>query len=251
MPDPRVIEVTYTLELPEGRTVANSRPWSSTFGDFDVNLDDRELRVRPRGKYYSVEAVRLAFEPFLRSMEAQEDLIQNLVLAFRPSGGRFEAHIGESGAVMHHVEMTAHSTATARISVVAEYNPGAISPQFTDTIQVRLLRTRWRDAIEGRAPLLAEAEFVLTSLRGRFGGTRLLPGGLSVATEVLNTLGHLGERQDDRMGRKVKRGEAALSDLEVTWIKAVVPRLIHRLGEIEGGASNPALITMSDFPLLH
>jgi hypothetical protein len=126
---------------------------------------------------------------------------------------------------------------SARLSVVAEYRPDWPTPTFTETDQVRLLRKRWRDARESRSPLLAEPEFVLTSLRQRFGQDTVHTA-LNVSVSVLEH------------GRKVKTTAPPLTDAEVAWLNVVVPALIYRLGEVEGGATRPKQLTMNDFPAL-
>ena len=142
---------------------------------------------------------------------------------------------------MHPVVLMATVDVSARLSVVAEYRPDWPTPTFTETDQVRLLRKRWRDARESRSPLLAESEFVLTSLRQRFGQDTVHTA-LNVSVSVLRMLGELGERQHVEHGRKLKTTAPPLTDAEVAWLNVVVPALIYRLGEVEGGATRPNLL---------
>jgi hypothetical protein len=74
--------------------------------------------------------------------------------------------------------------------------------------------------------------------------------GVDVSVSVLRMLGELGERQHVEHGRKVKTTAPPLTDAEVAWLNVVVPALIYRLGEVEGGATRPKQLTMNDFPAL-
>jgi hypothetical protein len=244
-PQRRVVLLDYVLELPSGWKPIT--PWRSQLGDFDVELDEKKLSARPRGDYPSIEAAQVALEPHLWALIAHADLRQNTKLAFQSAGGQLESLATKS---QHLVVVPATASMQMRYRIEAQYRPEAPPVPFTDSNQVRLLRTRWRDAREGRSPMLAESQFVLTSLEGRFGGRRKSAKSLALQLAILNKLGELGERQHERHGRKVKVGQPHLSDTEVTWMDRAVPALIYRLAEIEGGAKNLRQIAMSDFPPL-
>lgn len=172
---------------------------------------------------------------------------RNIRIIHRLMGGDLEPE--RADASVHQVVTLGVANASGRFNIVAVYLPEPPSEPFKETDQVRLLRNRWRDAREGRSPLLAEAEFVLTSLRGRFG--RNNPDReLSLDRGILSKLGRLGEYQHPAHGRKVKSGRPELTDREYAWIAAVVPQLIYRLGQVEGGATALPPLRMDDLPPL-
>lgn len=71
----RVLSLRYEIQLPTGWRLPEPQPaWETTLGDFDVHLVGLQLTARPKSDYYSIESAHAAFEPSLRSMEAQDDL---------------------------------------------------------------------------------------------------------------------------------------------------------------------------------
>jgi hypothetical protein len=123
---------------------------------------------------------------------------------------------------------------------------------FKVSPEVEMMFIRYKMYREGRESLLGMAYWCLTVMEYAAGGRPEAADQYRVDYRILRKLGELsGNRGDVRDARKLKgnAGTTPLKPAEREWIRAVVKRLILRVGEY---AYDPVaklqLLTMADFP---
>lgn len=128
------------------------------------------------------------------------------------------------------------------------YPPPPQHFQYTDDVAV--LWNRFEAYREGKEPILGMAYFCLSWLERMAGDRGSVGKILNVDRAVLNKLGELTSgRGDATEARKAPSGDPqALTDLERSWLEAVVKRLVRALGEHL--SHQPERVTMQDLPPL-
>lgn len=85
MPIPHVLSLSYRVMLPAGVQMASDAEVSngSLGGEFDSQLGDLKLVLKPRTHFSDVASARAAADPLLRGWEADFELANRRTLDFR------------------------------------------------------------------------------------------------------------------------------------------------------------------------
>lgn len=101
---------------------------------------------------------------------------------------------------------------------------------------VSAMRSQWRETRLHTARPLDRAYWCLTLLRSTYGGYQGVARTLHVSHGVLDRLRQLTSAEDLRHGRKVGgHGVTSVTDEDLQWLNAMMPRLILRVAEVESG----------------
>ncbi len=230
-----VRSLTYRMRMPEGyRISADAPPWNGILGDFDAELADGVLTLRPRSHYFDIQTAQTSVAPLLSAWEAAEDIEGGCNLQFEFDAGFVEDRAVPQGTHSLSAAGMAMTSGRAHIVVVRPRNPSPPPSTFRNTELVGQLRARWRAARDGRRPLLGEVNYIFTALIAQFGGDRPTAArAMNVAQTVLNALAALTARQHPTEARKVDLSQPELNARELEWIQVVLPSLLMRAGEAD------------------
>lgn len=113
-----------------------------------------------------------------------------------------------------------------------------------------MLAERLRALEEGRAELPAVAYLVSSVIESAFGGRKGTQTTLAVSGTVLSTLRRLSSQFDPLIGRKASTpNPKPFTAEELAWMRAVIFKLTHRVGE-QGSGRPLATLTLADLPPL-
>lgn len=226
--------------------------WRGILGDFDCSLNNSKLATTPKTHFATEAEAREALEPHLRRWEAVVELERGIWFEFRFSHSRTidrPAEGVDQDVVIGVTEKLGLAEEIAAVVGHGQY-PNPPSLAFAETDMVKALRDRLRDIRTKRERLLVGTQWCLTRLEARYGGRSPAAKALNISNPVLNTLGRLGEVNDPQEGRKYKGDPRPLTEAERRWLLEALPKIITRVGQVEGGGSGLPQITMSDFSAL-
>lgn len=219
------------------------------------------------GWSFRVEAGRLSANPsaiFGSREEAREDIEPRLAAWAQSAflAMRWPFHFAYESADLEVIDPDPHNvfvfpesaTLTASMgtpTVVIGHNlfpPPEVA--FASTPLTDLLADRLRALEEGRAELPAIAYLVSTVIESSFGGRKGTQTTLAVSGSVLSNLNRLSSQFDPLIGRKASTpNPKPLTGEELGWMRAVIFRLTHRVGEQASGRPLK-ILTLADFPPL-
>ncbi len=265
MPDPHVERLYFRIVSDDSTSYRAATPLlhPTDLGTFVVR--DERLVVELSGDFSDKNSALAVIEPFLRTWEAQSDLVRgvreirfeferaDVIDRDRPEPGMRQS-VG--------LEATISCRATLAVSVTVARGTYPSPPcSFTLTPNVESMYLRWLGYLDKREPLPAMANFVLTVI-GSYGGLRLGKGAhkraarvLRIERDILSTIGYLAAEKGDRMtARKAVRtsdtGEVIYQELSPKqrhWLETAVRRIIQHVGTYESGDRSRGL-TMADLP---
>jgi hypothetical protein len=254
MRDPHVKSLRYRLEIGKSVSYENPPPVEVDTHEFLIRLDKGILTCGLKEHYPSIEKARSVVEGFLRAWEIDAALIS----------GRVEFNfVYENAEVIDRnpppsdsiqIEV-ADTIITSEVSSVENH---AIYPKYPDppklftlTPDVETLWQRYEGYLQGKEPLPAIAYFCLTLVEHNAGGRKPAATVYNIEFDILDELGKLTSRGDEKTARKIKKGSTLIPLLpqEITWIEAAIKALIRRVGEYRPGVQLHKL-KMADLPNL-
>jgi hypothetical protein len=257
MNDPHVEKLTYRVIIPEYTNYNNAPPTSGETGDFNWLLNEDQLVIQMKTHCATKNEAREIVDEYLKAWEVTAGLLhQPDSLAFKFSSAlTLNRPPGDENSPNKAIELGLSETillsdeAQAHVS----YDQFPVPHQnFKASQEVEMMFFRYKMYREGRESLLGMAYWCLTVMEYAAGGRSEAADQYRVDHRVLRKLGELcGNRGDIRDARKLKgnAGIIPLKPAEREWIRAVVKKLILRVGEYAyDPVSKLSMITMSDFP---
>ncbi len=248
MNDPHVVSLEYRVWIDDTRqSFAEGLTDEVELDGFACELVRDSMTVRPHGHYATAEEARADLDPQLRAWEAYAELTRPQPLRFTFRNASIIDRAPAPGVLPVADIALVGLVEEATVRIENHEYPAAPPRGLREPPEVEGLRRRWRDACEGREPLLSAAYWVLSNLERLYSGRAGAAVRLQVSKSVLDTLGRLADRHDPQHGRKGKSAPQPLTDEEQSWVREVVPRLLLRVAEMESQLAIPQL-TMTDFP---
>jgi hypothetical protein len=250
----QVVEMHYRVRwLDDVRLAQGAPPLAVDLAGFECRLDGDTLTAKPRSQYPTVEDARTVLDPALHAWEAHCELDLGHRFSFTYSGctiGDLLSPKQRAMAISDLMAMTDHLQVS---KVLGEFPPPDPS-LVTESDFAYELRLRWRAQRDGRERLLSAGYAILTAIEQRNGGGNRgkAAGQIAVSQPLLNRLGELTAREDPQHGRAYGKHGAArrgsLSQDEIRWLEAVIPRLLRRVMERDAGQQNLQELTLAHFP---
>lgn len=255
MNDPHVTTLHYALETK--LTFSDPPPIHHSEQGFDLDLESGKLTMTMLDHYTTIDAARKSVEPYLRAWEISAALARQLrgrelrfafvrgeVIDRQPSSGNTVTLTGVD---------TGSASDSAEITVTIPTYPSPPT-NFVFDADTRTLWERYESYLLGREPLLSMAYFCLSVIDFRAGGGRKgwPTSSYKIDQQIRDYLGDLvSEYGDEATARKLDKkvgGFQPLQPEQEEWIRAVIRRLIGRVGEVAYNPSHPwPMITMADF----
>jgi len=254
---PHVEKLFYKVIPSEHTDYNKAPPISGETDDFKWQLSKEQLIVEFKTHFSTEDDAREIVDEYLKAWEISIGLIHgpdSLTFKYRNAEvvDRRSDQNG-SGAITLKVASLYHAVTLMDAVLHLSHNDlPTPTPNFKLSPEVEMMYLRYKLYREGRETLLGMAYWCLTVMEYSAGGRPEAADQYRVDYRVLRKLGELcGNRGDVREARKMK-GNAGITPLKQTereWIRAVVKRLILRVGEY---AYDPVPklqpITMADFP---
>ena len=257
MNDPHVEKLFYKVTPSEGTDYDKAPPISGETVDFKWHLSKDQLAIEMKAHFATEDEARGIVDEYLKGWEVSIGLLHgpdNLTFKFLKSEIAYRTPNSESSPnITVNVGTSEMILLTEEVKVHVSHGKSPTRPQnFKLSPEVEMMYLRYKLYREGRETLLGMAYWCLTVMEYSAGGRPEAADQYRVDYRVLRKLGELcGNRGDVREARKMK-GNAGITPLKQTereWIRAVVKRLILRVGEY---AYDPVPklqpITMADFP---
>lgn len=252
MNGPHVVALYYKFVVEQlGDDFSKASPLSGSLGEFDFNLSDDVLEVRPRVHFASIDDAKLDLDPYLRSWE-QSALVgsHELKISFQYQRAHVVRPVLPPGFASETGTVVGRWRASG-VDVLLHSQYPSPDPNFAVSNLTDLLTSRYHNYRLGREPLPSFGYWLLTELEQAFGeGSRKkVARELKVEFKVLDKLGQLTSRADPNIGRKAEGDRRPLTLAELAWLDAVAVRLIRRVGEYNAHVPLTE-ITLSDLPPL-
>lgn len=249
MRSPHVKELRYRLVMRDDYHYEAPAVQHEAAG-FRARLEGETLRIEMKEHFATEEEAKTLVQPFVRAWEISAALDLGLgALGFSFEGSEILDRDPEPGIINVHDVVHIHLLESAKISIVSMKYPDP-PPDFAALLDVEVLWFHFEGYFAGRVPLLSMAYTILTIVERIGGGRKGAASKFNIANTVLDKLGHLCSKGDERTARKFPGPHQRLKPLlptEEEWIKAVVKKIIRRVGST---AATRHQITMSDLPKL-
>ncbi len=243
----------YTLKVKDGISFKNSNSIEKKLDNFELRLENNELKCKMIKKYLTPEDARKEVEDYLKKWEVY-DILQ--------SGYKSIEFIYNKATIINFdspeslpkaskvVQRSGVFEARCNIKVIVEKDNYPKPPQYFHLNEnVKILWSRYYDYLQGKEKLPSMAYFCLTLIEKDAGGRRQALRKYKISKKVLDKLGELSSNKGDLEieARKAKENKGSLTEKEVKWLDEAIRRIIIRVGEYE---NNPSLdlIDMSSLP---
>lgn len=255
MRDPHVVYLQYKVKTPENITFNKNQVIKGIQNKFEFRLENGFLTCFMEDHFPSAKEARKAVEGFLRSWEIKAALevgYKQIIFQFEDAKiiDRNPPLPGSPKIVSVSATANIETSFSAKISVKNRRLPDP-PVLFNATQDVKDLWGRYINYLEGKELLLSMAYNCLTSVESKAGGRKEAVNLFKIDFKILDTLGRLTAKGDEKTARKVtvKEKLAPLSNKEINWIEEAVKALIRRMGELENIHMVP-FINISDLPIL-
>jgi hypothetical protein len=257
MNDPHVDKLFYRVITPEHIDYDKAPPISGETDKFKWDLNKDHLLIEMKIQCATENDAKEIVDEYLKGWEITAGILDgpeslafkfdSSVIVNQPSSHEKVENAGIFDESLEAILLV--SEATDHVSY-DRFPP--LSKDFKASPEAEMMFMRYKLYREGRETLLGLAHWCFTVLEYSAGGRSEAADQYMIDYRVLRKLGELcANRGDIREARKHK-GTAGITPLrpaEREWIRAVVKRLILRVGEY---AYHPVarmpMITMSDFP---
>lgn len=262
MNDPHVVSLRYKFVSEDPSDIFDkAEPLKTSFGPFEIELRDNTLVAKPHDHYPDPDSAKAALEPYLRSWESNAFLHPGRyrIRFTYVTAEVIDRNLPASRGATYHLRASAgaititgnSATLSRRMAKFPAPDPSFQASDLTD-----LLISRFKQYRDGREPLPGMAYWILRNLEDNYGhgsGSQkrdTTAKRMGVDPKVLNKMGELtGQIDDPEIGRKPGgTQQRKYSTDELTWLEAVVARLIRRVGELNAGGTNLQQITLGDLP---
>lgn len=258
MRDPHVSVLRYQVVIGESVRFDSPPPLEQETEAYRLRLAPDVLTVEMKGHHPSIEMARRLVEPDLRAWEIDTGL------RFGPGAMSFiyqSADVVDRNPESAAPDREINILATNRVFVVDAATARLVQHQypappsgFVVSPDVETTWRRYEGYLAGREPLASMAYMCLTVLEVSAGSRKDAGKLYGVDMKVLNKLGDLTSNVGDQQtARKVPRGGSLRphTPAEIAWVKAVIERLIRRVGEYTFDPNSArATLGMVDFPNL-
>ena len=256
MNDPHVEKLFYQVIIPEGADYDKSPPLSGETDDFRLHLSKDQLIVEMKTHCASEDGAREIVDDYLKGWEVTAGLLHGPdSLTFKFSSSIIVDRTTGNEDIRNsdlNVSLSEVMVLTDEVGVHVSHDEFPAPPQrFKLSPEAEMMYLRYKLYREGRETLLGLAYWCFTMLEYSAGGRSEAADQYVVDYRVLRKIGELCCNREDIRDAKRLKGNAGITPLrtaEREWIRAVVKKLILRVGEY---AYDPVaklpLITMSDF----
>lgn len=254
---PHVEKLFYRVIIPEHIDYNHAPPISGETDDFKWGLKKDQLLIEMKTHCTTENDAKEIVDEYLKGWEITAGLLngpESLVFKFdrsvivnQPSSYEKDENAGIYDESLEAILLVSEAT-----SHVSYDRFPSLSVYFKASPEVEMMFMRYKLYREGRETLLGMAYWCFTVLEYSAGGRTEAADQYVVDYRVLRKLGELCCNRGDIGGARKLKGNAGMTPLkpaEREWIRAVVKKLILRVGEY---AYDPVaklpMITMSDFP---
>jgi hypothetical protein len=254
---PHVKKLYYRVISPEETDYDKASPISGETYDFKWTLSKDQLTIDMKAHRTTEREAREIVEEYLKGWEVTAGLLHGPdSLAFRFSSSIILDR-SPNDTYDRNTVLTVDPSETILLSdeskLHVSHGKFPDPPQnFKASPEVEMMFFRYKMYRDGRESLLNMAYWCLTVMEYTAGGRPEASDQYRVDQRVLRKLGVLCSSRGDVYEARKRKGNTGITPLkpaEREWIRAVVKRLILRVGEY---AYDPVaklpLITMSDFP---
>ena len=255
MNDPHVKKLFYKVISSEHTDYDKAPPISGETDDFSWRLNKDRLAVVMKIYFATEHEARQIVDKYLDGWEIAIGLYhgpESLKFAFERAKFIDLQLPNENGMTDSEASIDANSTT---LDAVVHASHDEFLPPFQNfkvSPEVEMMYMRYKLYREGRETLLGTAHWCYTLMEYAAGGRSEAADQYRIDYRVLRRLGEIcGNRRAVNEARKLE-GNAGINQLkpsEREWVRAVVKRLILRVGEYAYDPfSKLPLLTMADFP---
>lgn len=218
---------------------------------FDATLARDVLNVTMREHHATEASARGAVEPMLQAWEKHDALVEGRPLyRFAFGGSSIINRAGSEGSANRTLAAVQEIRASMTAHVIRGNYPSPPEKTISVDPNFELLYGRWELFARRRDTLPSMAYFCLTAIRVMYGSgdVEKAAAALRISGNVLRTLRRLTRGAEDAMARKYTP-DPPITPNEEAWVRAAVPRLILRVGEVAAeDVKHLPVLTMAEFP---
>jgi hypothetical protein len=256
MNDPHVEKLYYRVIIPEDVDYEKANLLSGETDNFSLYLSKNQLIVEMKTHCASEVEARGIVDDYLKGWEVTAGLLdgpESLIFKFDSSVivNQPPSHEKDNNAGIYDESLEAILLVSEATDHVSYDRFPPLPKDFKTSPEVEMMFMRYKLYREGRETLLGLAHWCFTVLEYSAGGRSEAADQYMIDYRVLRKLGDLCCNRGDIRDARKHKGNAGITPLrpaEREWIRAVVKKLILRVGEY---AYHPVaklpMITMSDF----
>lgn len=244
----------YTLNIKDGVHFKKTTSIDKKLDNFQLKLEDNELKCKMIKKYSKIEDARKDVEEYLKTWQIYAALKTSSTeeIEFIYDGAEIINYKSNKFGKESHYTMqnVGSSEIASELMVIVERDsyPEPLE-YFQRNDEVDILWNRYDDYRKGKEKLPSMAYFCLSFLENDAGNRENIAKKYKISKNVLKKLSNLSSTKGrlDIDARKAKYNQGRLTEEEIKWLDEVVRKIIIRVGEYENNL-NLEFIDMSSLP---
>ena len=244
----------YTLNIKDGVDFKKTISIDKKLDNFQLKLEDNELKCKMIKKYSMIEDARKDVEDYLKTWQIYAALKMSSTeeIEFIYDGAEIINYkSNEFGKESHYtMQNVGFSEIASELMVIVERNsyPEPLE-YFQRNDEVNILWNRYDDYRKGKGKLPSMVYFCLTFLENDAGNRENIAKKYKISKNVLKKFASLSSTKGrlDVDVRKAKHNQGSLTEMEIEWLGEAITKIIIRVGEY-GNSPNLDLLDMSDLP---